>query len=57
MAVALKRAAKRARSADRKHDYRILELQGAGAAMSPPSVPSSAFRLSGSGGESIAMVI
>ncbi|MFH0351972.1 MAG: hypothetical protein ACHBMF_08620 [Chromatiales bacterium] len=28
MAVAPKRAAKRATSADRKHDYRVLVLQG-----------------------------
>ena len=57
MAVAPKRAAKRATSADRKHHYRVLVLQAAGAAMPPPSVPSSAFRLSGSGGELIAMAI
>ncbi|MBA3493554.1 MAG: hypothetical protein H0T87_05395 [Gammaproteobacteria bacterium] len=55
MAVAPKRTAKRLRPADRKHHYRV--LQRAGAAMSPPSVPGSAFRLSANGGELIAMAI
>ncbi|MGH9875218.1 MAG: hypothetical protein ACRD9S_22410, partial [Pyrinomonadaceae bacterium] len=53
MAFAPKRAAKQTTSADRKHGYVVLVLQGAGAAMSPSSVPSSAFGLSGSGGELI----